>query len=206
MPNTRPLVLLVAFTFLTASCRTQPAPARNQNPSASADPSAFLPADFFPIMTWELPPASDPLLSDPHAGLTSLAECGFTTAGFVRPHHLKECERLGLKAIVCPAGPRVDWTKLSDQQIEQTIRDLVKESGDSPAVIGYFLRDEPGVNQFPALAKAVAAVKKFAPGKLAYINLYPITPPSTIRNWLPNSAPPATPTTSSATSRWSSRR
>jgi hypothetical protein len=40
-------------------------------------------------------------------------------------------------------------------------------------VIGYFIHDEPGVQLFPKLAKAVAAVKKFAPGKLAYINLYP---------------------------------
>ena len=33
--------------------------------------------------------------------------------------------------------------------------------------------DEPGAPAFPALAKAVAAVKKYAPGKLAYINLFP---------------------------------
>jgi hypothetical protein len=39
--------------------------------------------------------------------------------------------------------------------------------------MGYFLTDEPGVLDFPALAKAVAAVKKLAPSKLAYINLFP---------------------------------
>src|SRR5258707_3301441 len=39
--------------------------------------------------------------------------------------------------------------------------------------MGYFIMDEPGVSDFPALAKAVAAVKKYAPGKLAYINLFP---------------------------------
>ena len=33
--------------------------------------------------------------------------------------------------------------------------------------------DEPGAGDFPALARAVAAVKKYAPGKLAYINLFP---------------------------------
>src|ERR1700722_8773820 len=33
--------------------------------------------------------------------------------------------------------------------------------------------DELGAGDFPALAKAVAAVKKYAPGKLAYINLFP---------------------------------
>jgi hypothetical protein len=40
-------------------------------------------------------------------------------------------------------------------------------------VIGYFIQDEPGIREFPSLGKAVAAVKKYAPGKLAYINLYP---------------------------------
>jgi hypothetical protein len=39
--------------------------------------------------------------------------------------------------------------------------------------MGYFLLDEPGVKDFPALAQAVAAVKKYAPGKIAYINLFP---------------------------------
>jgi hypothetical protein len=33
--------------------------------------------------------------------------------------------------------------------------------------------DEPGVTSFPLLGKIVAAVKKHAPGKLAYINLFP---------------------------------
>jgi hypothetical protein len=46
-------------------------------------------------------------------------------------------------------------------------------SSDLKAVIGYFIMDEPGTRDFPALAKAVAAVRRFAPGKLAYINLFP---------------------------------
>ncbi len=41
------------------------------------------------------------------------------------------------------------------------------------AVYGYHISDEPGASYFPALAKAVQAVKKYAPGKLAYINIYP---------------------------------
>jgi hypothetical protein len=40
-------------------------------------------------------------------------------------------------------------------------------------VLGYYISDEPRANAFPALGKAVAAVKKHAPGKLAYINLFP---------------------------------
>jgi hypothetical protein len=35
------------------------------------------------------------------------------------------------------------------------------------------LQDEPGAKAFPALGKAVSAVKKYDPGKIAYINLFP---------------------------------
>jgi hypothetical protein len=50
---------------------------------------------------------------------------------------------------------------------------MVRAGGSSRAAMGYFITDEPGVSDFPALGKAVAAVKKYAPGKLAYINLFP---------------------------------
>src|SRR5205807_1758717 len=57
--------------------------------------------------------------------------------------------------------------------IERRIRRMIHAAGTSPAITGYFIMDEPSVSDFPALAKAVAAVKRYAPGKLAYINLFP---------------------------------
>ena len=50
---------------------------------------------------------------------------------------------------------------------------MVEKSGNGKAVLGYTIMDEPSTAAFPKLAKAVAAVKKYAPGKLAHINLYP---------------------------------
>ena len=131
-----------------------------------------LPDKFFPIMCWELPPSTGEF-ADPGHGLTSLADCGFTTAGFVRPEHLARCEKLGLKALTVTQAWNTEWRKLSDQQIFDVVKKLVDETGDSKAVMGYFLTDEPSALDFPALGKAVAAVKKLAPGKLAYINLFP---------------------------------
>lgn len=128
--------------------------------------------DVFPIMCWEhLPVAAG--FGDAKHGLASLAECGFTVVGFVQPEHLAECERLGLRAIVGREGKPELWEKMSDAQIDETIRKRVELASKSPAVIGYFVTDEPGVQKFPALGKAVAAVRKHAPGKLAYVNLYP---------------------------------
>jgi hypothetical protein len=128
--------------------------------------------DVFPIMCWEhLPPAAG--FGEPKHGLASLAECGFTVAGFVQPEHLAECERLGLRAIVGREGKAEPWEKMTDARIDETIRKRIELANKSPAVIGYFVTDEPGVQKFPALAKAASALHKYAPGKLAYVNLYP---------------------------------
>src|SRR5277367_1031625 len=101
-------------------------------------------------------------------------------AGFVLPRDLRKCRKLGLGAIVLPAASEftnleyiLSWKKLSDAEIDRRIKEDVKSAGSSPAIAGYFIMDEPGALDFPALAKAVAAVKKYAPGKLAYINLFP---------------------------------
>jgi hypothetical protein len=140
-----------------------------------------LPADFYPVLPWDVPREwREAGIEDARAEarLRSIQECGFTMAGFVQPRDLPVCEKLGLKAIVAPPpedeepyfGP---WRTLTDDQIDQRIRRVVAQAGQSPAVIGYFLTDEPGTPMFPALGKAVAAVKRHAPGKLAYINLFP---------------------------------
>jgi hypothetical protein len=127
----------------------------------------------FAILPWDLPRwSAEPYLSADH-GLASLKECGFNTAAFVRPQHLKACEKLGLKCILAPQEFPTPWRTMTDAQIESTVKKLVDEAHNSPAVIGYFLADEPGEPDFTALGKAVAAVKKLAPGKLAYINLFP---------------------------------
>jgi hypothetical protein len=86
------------------------------------------------------------------------------------------CEKYGLKAIVHPGKVGIakhEWKTLSREKIEQRIRDMIEAIGDSPALVGYYLVDEPGASIFPALGAAAAAVRKYAPGKLAYINLFP---------------------------------
>lgn len=108
-------------------------------------------------------------------GLTGMAECHFTVANCADPQDYALCEKLGL-AVVVSQGPHLegkDWMKMSDDEIDRYIKDLVKKGGHSRSIIGYHICDEPSSTAFPALAKAVAAVKKYAPGKFAFINLYP---------------------------------
>ncbi len=136
------------------------------------------PNDFFPILPWGRLHGGKKEGVERKHGLESIAECNFTIAGFVKPSDLPRCEQLGLRAIVYPDAKtggisRKEWGKLSDVEIDGRIRTMVERCGNSPAILGYYLIDEPGAALFPALGKAVAAVKKYAPGKLAYINLYP---------------------------------
>ena len=108
-------------------------------------------------------------------GLKGMAECHFTIADAADPQNYSLCEKLGLSVIVSE-GPHLtgkDWMKLSAEEIDQYIKRMIKKAGHHKAIIGYHICDEPSALAFPALATAVAAVKKYAPGKFAYINLYP---------------------------------
>ena len=143
--------------------------------------SDFRQADFFPILPWDRLHGPDGKAKDSEVnGLQSIADCQFNFAGFVLPGDLPKCRKLNLAAILLLADPQLlplkyhkDWRLLSDAEIENQVKVLIKAGGANPALKGYFLMDEPSARDFPALGKAVAAVKRFAPGKLAYINLLP---------------------------------
>lgn len=125
-------------------------------------------------MPWELQPEKQAFLDEPGHGIESLRACGFDTVAFVRPDQLEKVERAGMRALVGrPSDLRLNWRGISEKAIVDHVRRLVSDAGTSDALIGYFIADEPSASEFRALGKAVAAVKRFAPRKLAYINLYP---------------------------------
>lgn len=155
--------LLLVMTVLTGNETT----AQQKNPEPIK-----IPEGFYPLLPWDFIVPGD--------SLTYIADCNFTMAGFVRPYDIKRVEKLGLKAIIniyfSVGGkyqPEWEWRNLSDEEIVRKVKMMIDSTGNSDAVIGYYLMDEPSALSFPALGKAVAAVKKYAPGKLAYINLFP---------------------------------
>jgi hypothetical protein len=137
--------------------------------------------EFFPILPWDPYHGwGTPSVEHRKFGLESIADCHFNLAGFVLPRDLPLCQKLHLGAIMLPVEPAFtnlqyiyEWKHLSDAQIDQRVKGIVDAAGSNPAVVGYFITDEPSAADFPALGKAVAAVRKYAPGKLAYINLFP---------------------------------
>lgn len=132
----------------------------------------ILPDNFYPILPWDF--------IDTKYSLNDIAGCNFTIAGFIKPYDIQEVEKFELKAIIdieldiqgANKHRRV-WRNLSDEEIDSKVKIMVANSGNSDAILGYFLMDEPSALDFSALGKAVSAVKKYAPGKLAYINLFP---------------------------------
>src|SRR4051812_31682568 len=98
--------------------------------STAAHPPAAVPpassdTSYFPITPWETPWSRPGMLADPKVGVSSLRDCGFTTAAFVTESEVPLCEKLGLRAIVGPAAKEPDWKKMSDEQIEQAVRQIV---------------------------------------------------------------------------------
>jgi hypothetical protein len=130
--------------------------------------------DLFPVMPWEIQPEKQVLLEEAGHGLDSMRACGFDTVAFLRPDQVGLAEKAGLRAIVGRLSDlRLNWGAMSDRAIAEHVRAVVRASGDSDALVGYLLADEPSADEFAGLGKAVAAVKELAPGRLAYVNLYP---------------------------------
>ena len=170
--QTLPLFLSLAILSVTSLLAQGP---QTYDPKATAEslglePYVF-PDDFYPNYPWEWFPVAHPPHETLDTSLPGVAECGYTLAGFVLPENLWRCEELGLKTFVAING--ANWNAMTDEEIDERIRDTVEKSKGHECVIGYYLVDEPGARSFPALAKAVAAVKKHDPGKIAYINLFP---------------------------------
>lgn len=115
---------------------------------------------------------------DQNKGLVGMADCFFNMADAsdVKKQNLALCEKLGLNVVISAEGKHLvggDWMKMSDKEIDAYIKKMIKDAGNSKAIVGYHICDEPSSVAFPKLAVAVAAVRKYAPGKMATINLYP---------------------------------
>ncbi|MDO5554471.1 MAG: hypothetical protein Q4G68_11995 [Planctomycetia bacterium] len=130
-----------------------------------------LPDDFYPVYMWDHDWART--YATIEESLTGMAECELTTSCFVRAEDVPLCERLGLKCMVEIGVDCHGFKEKPAEEIESLFRPVIESTRESEAVIGYYLIDEPGADEFAGLAKCVAAVKKLAPGKFAYINLFP---------------------------------
>src|SRR5208283_2573621 len=107
----------------------------------AATPPRFVNPRDFAIMPWDSSP------SDP-AQLQLMKEAGLNISGFCAPKDLPQVLVAGLACFV--SDPRVngyDWLKMPpDSELRQNVAAAVQEVENNPAVLGFFLRDEPGAD------------------------------------------------------------
>jgi hypothetical protein len=118
-------------------------------------------------MPWDYAP-SDPEL------LRGMKEAGMNMAGFCEAKDVEPVRAAGLACILRDPRLEYDWTKLPpEDKIRKTVAELAHEFGSNPAVLGFFLNDEPRTPEMPAFGRVVALLHEAVPGKLPYVNLFP---------------------------------
>ncbi|MBQ1456547.1 MAG: hypothetical protein IIZ25_11955 [Thermoguttaceae bacterium] len=133
-----------------------------------------LPDDLYPVYPWDQVYWSKNFMNDPPKGYVRMAECDFSVPAFVEEKDLPDAKRAGFHNILLAMGTGdIDLLNAKEEEVDAFVKEHVAGTKDDPEIFGYYITDEPGAKKYPALAMFVAAVKKYAPGKLAYINLFP---------------------------------
>lgn len=160
------LLLLIGLGLTAAA--TSPARAASR-----VAPEQFL------ISFWCGPPPEETTL----ARYEEIADAGFNTVlppcsgpitRDLNRQILQFCAQLGLEAII--ADPRLDAAQAAapgSTDFAAALDGVVRDYSASPALLGYFLRDEPAAAQFPQLAAMSRGLEVRDPGRLPYINLFP---------------------------------
>jgi len=127
----RHFAIIVLVTLLPLRAYPADPTAKPPSPPQPIGLTPFVhPSDFFPILPWDALHNWKKPHRNPKHGLESIADCGFTMAGFVRPEDLPLCEKLGLAAIMAPDETETpwfgEWRKLPDQEIEKRVKEMVE--------------------------------------------------------------------------------
>lgn len=122
---------------------------------------------FFPIMAWGTAPGDISVLNE-------MSECGLTVAGFTSPENLDLINHAGLRAFVMDSRiSEYDFKNIDPNIVTDNVTSLAEEIGSHPALMGYFIKDEPNIREFSGLATVSELLQEISPDKIPYINLYP---------------------------------
>ncbi|MFN8008265.1 MAG: hypothetical protein U0V70_14820 [Terriglobia bacterium] len=107
--------------------------------------------------------------------IQGMKEAGINVAGFTEIRNLGLFEQQGMHVLV--SDPRIsgyDFSKPLDLDVvRKNIQAVAREIGTSPAVVGFFLYDEPQAKLFSGLGEVAKIIQEFMPGKWVYVNLLP---------------------------------
>lgn len=130
--------------------------------------TSFLSPEEFVIIPWGHVP-------DDAEVIQTIRDCGFNIAGLVSAETLDALQVSNLQGIYYDASIHAqgEQLNLSDEEIKERVEKAVQTVSKHPALYGYYLRDEPGADDYPGLARWHEAFQKADPDKVAYINLFP---------------------------------
>lgn len=131
------------------------------------DPEPPSPRDF-PIMAWGRAPSDADQLR-------LMKEAGLNVAGFCSVEDVERVASAHLACFVSDSRIRgYDWERLPPEaDIQAKVREVVRRVGDNPAVIGFYLRDEPHASLMPGLGRVGRIVREIKPEWWPYVNLFP---------------------------------
>lgn len=125
-------------------------------------------ARVFPIMAWGSAPSDLDQLK-------LMREAGLNTAGFCRIEDTARVAEAGLSCFVTDKRLNgYDWTHMpSEAELRRNVTEAVKLIQGNPAVIGFYLRDEPHASLMPGMGQVSKLMRELAPGQWPYVNLFP---------------------------------
>jgi hypothetical protein len=84
---------------------------------------------------------------------------------------LDYCQSVGMKAIIMDG--RMIYSIDNNPKNKAALDAIIKDYADHPALLGYYIVDEPGAGAFKGLGDVVAYLKEKDPKHMGYINLLP---------------------------------
>jgi len=175
------LASLLAVAILSTGCSKaedpNPPAGPKVSPTASPTPAPSaanvkLGENFFPIWPWTYPEKSR--FGDRYAEIYGLIAAGGCNVVKAPVSDLDACQAAGLKVLV--ADPRVwrgDLKTVTEKQAEKDFLSLLRDINNHPAVVGFFVGDEPTTETFRGLEIIYRLIEKHAPGKVGLLGLFP---------------------------------
>ncbi len=131
---------------------------------------------WFPVLAWgtnqHLAPAGKPLTVE---RFREMKECGINIAGFALDRaELDLIHEAGMVAYFQEWDiTSIPWAAANPATFPGLIEKMLKKVGDHPAIYGYMIGDEPTTAAFPNQSIMYNLLRKAAPDKDLYVNLYP---------------------------------
>jgi hypothetical protein len=127
----------------------------------------------FPVGYWCGPPADQNTLEN----WQRVADANFTVGGMAsyspegNRRMLDFCQKVGLQALILDS--RINPRTSIATRWKETLAQVVADYGSHPALLGYFITDEPAYPAFRGLGEVSQELQRLDPAHLPYINLLP---------------------------------